>query len=59
MRIHSRQIRSTSCISQPPLPLRWSARPSEIECEVMNLFEQFRNPLLRYVLSFGIAVHDA
>jgi RNA polymerase sigma-70 factor (ECF subfamily) len=25
----------------------------------MNLFEQFRNPLLRYVLSFGIAVHDA
>ena len=37
----------------------WSAKPSEIECEVMNLFEQFRNPLLRYVLSFGIAVHDA
>jgi RNA polymerase sigma-70 factor (ECF subfamily) len=36
-----------------------SAKPSEIECEVMNLFEQFRNPLLRYVLSFGIPVHDA
>jgi RNA polymerase sigma-70 factor (ECF subfamily) len=35
------------------------AKPSEIECEVMNLFEQFRNPLLRYVLSFGISVHDA
>jgi RNA polymerase sigma-70 factor, ECF subfamily len=36
-----------------------SARPSEIEREVMSLFEQFRNPLLRYTLSFGIPVHDA
>jgi RNA polymerase sigma-70 factor, ECF subfamily len=35
------------------------AKPSEIECEVMRLFEQFRNPLLRYVLSFGMPVHDA
>jgi RNA polymerase sigma-70 factor (ECF subfamily) len=26
---------------------------------VMSLFEQFRNPLFRYVLSFGIPVHDA
>jgi RNA polymerase sigma-70 factor (ECF subfamily) len=37
----------------------WSAKPSEIECEVVNLFEQFHNPILRYVLSFGIPVHDA
>jgi RNA polymerase sigma-70 factor, ECF subfamily len=36
-----------------------SAQPSEIECAVMNLFEDFRNPLLRYVLSFGLPVHDA
>jgi RNA polymerase sigma-70 factor (ECF subfamily) len=36
-----------------------SAQPSEIECEVMNLFEQFRNPLLRYAVSFGIPVHEA
>jgi RNA polymerase sigma-70 factor, ECF subfamily len=36
-----------------------SAKPSEIECEIMNLFDQFRNPLLRYALSFGIPVHDA
>jgi hypothetical protein len=36
-----------------------SGTPSEIECEVMNLFEQFRGPLLRYVLSFGVSVHDA
>jgi RNA polymerase sigma-70 factor, ECF subfamily len=37
----------------------FSARPSEIEREVMDLFDQFRNPLLRYVLSLGIPVHDA
>jgi RNA polymerase sigma-70 factor, ECF subfamily len=36
-----------------------SAKPSEIECEVMNLFEQLRKPLLRYVLSLGLPVHDA
>lgn len=35
------------------------AKPSEIECEVMDLFEQFRDPLLRYALSFGISIHDA
>jgi RNA polymerase sigma-70 factor, ECF subfamily len=35
-----------------------SAKPSEIECEVLHLFEQFRNPLLRYTLSFGLSVHD-
>jgi len=36
-----------------------SEKPSEIEREVMVLFEQLRNPLLRYALSFGIPVHDA
>jgi RNA polymerase sigma-70 factor, ECF subfamily len=36
-----------------------SRKPSEVEREVMGLFEEFRNPLLRYVLSFGIPVHDA
>jgi RNA polymerase sigma-70 factor, ECF subfamily len=36
-----------------------SQKPSEIEREVMSLFEQFRNPLLRYALSFGVPVHDA
>jgi RNA polymerase sigma-70 factor (ECF subfamily) len=33
--------------------------PSEIEREVLDLFEQFRDPLLRYTLSFGISMHDA
>src|SRR6202050_5502444 len=36
-----------------------SAKPSEIEREVMELFDQFRPPLFRYALSFGIPVHDA
>ncbi len=37
---------------------RPAAKPSEIECEVIDLFEQFRNPLLRYVGSIGLTVHD-
>jgi RNA polymerase sigma-70 factor (ECF subfamily) len=32
---------------------------SEIEREVLSLFDQFRGPLLRYALSFGIQMHDA
>jgi RNA polymerase sigma-70 factor, ECF subfamily len=35
-----------------------SQSSSEIEREVINFFEQFREPLLRYVLSFGVSVHD-
>ena len=35
-----------------------SAKPSLIECEVIHLFEQFRNPLLRYVISLGLSFHD-
>ncbi len=27
--------------------------------EVIDLFNQFRNPLLRYVLAFGLSMHDA
>ena len=34
-------------------------RPSEIELEVMSYFEQYRDPILRYSISFGISVHDA
>jgi len=36
-----------------------SARPSAIEREVMDLFEQYRNPILRYVLAIGLNVCDA
>jgi len=42
-----------------PLTVRSAAKPSRIEAEVMELFEEFRNPLLRYSLSLGLTVHDA
>ena len=32
--------------------------PSEIECKVIGLFDEFRASLLRYVLSFGLPMHD-
>jgi RNA polymerase sigma-70 factor (ECF subfamily) len=35
------------------------SRPSKLEEEVVGLFEQLRNPLLRYLLSFRIGVPDA
>ena len=34
------------------------AQPSEMEREVIGLFDRFRSPLLRYVLSLGLSVHD-
>jgi RNA polymerase sigma-70 factor, ECF subfamily len=36
-----------------------SRKPTAIELEVMQLFEEFRSPLLRYAISFGLPVHDA
>jgi RNA polymerase sigma-70 factor, ECF subfamily len=30
-----------------------------IEADVMALFDEFRNPILRYALSFGLTLHDA
>lgn len=35
------------------------AAAGEIEQEVMALFEQYRDPLLRYAVSFGVPVADA
>lgn len=35
------------------------AAASRLEGEVMELFDEFRNPLLRYSLSLGISIHDA
>jgi RNA polymerase sigma-70 factor, ECF subfamily len=56
-------IFSTESISslpfEPAVEVVSPAEPSEIERDVMVLFEQFRNPLLRYALSFGLPVHDA
>jgi RNA polymerase sigma-70 factor (ECF subfamily) len=42
-------------VSLPEAPLR----TREIEIEVMDLFEQYRLPLLRYTVSFGVQVWDA
>src|ERR1700744_2905789 len=36
-----------------------AGKASEIELEVLDHFEQFRNPLLRYAISFGLSTHDA
>jgi RNA polymerase sigma-70 factor, ECF subfamily len=33
-------------------------KPSEVERVVISLFDQCRTPLLRYVLSLGLSVHD-
>ena len=35
-----------------------SALPSELENEIIGLFDEFRARLLRYALSFGLSVHD-
>jgi RNA polymerase sigma-70 factor, ECF subfamily len=39
--------------------VRSPAKTSRIEQEVMELFEEFHNPLLRYSLSLGLSIHDA
>jgi RNA polymerase sigma-70 factor (ECF subfamily) len=53
-------IRQADSLHELALPsnARTGSKPSEIECEVIDLFEQFRNPLLRYVISRGLSVHD-
>ena len=35
-----------------------AVQPSALECEVIRLFDQYREPLLRYTLSFGLRVQD-
>jgi RNA polymerase sigma-70 factor (ECF subfamily) len=37
---------------------RTSSTPSPLEVEVTELFDQLRNPLLRYVLTIGVAAED-
>ena len=39
--------------------VRTSAKDSRIEVQVMELFNEFRDPLLRYSLSLGLSMHDA
>jgi RNA polymerase sigma-70 factor (ECF subfamily) len=55
-------ITSTDSIDRFPFPRAATAAiatgSSEIECQVINHFDHFRDSLLRYVLSFGLSVHD-
>ncbi len=30
----------------------------EVECEVVRLFDKLREPALRYIVSFGLSIHD-
>jgi RNA polymerase sigma-70 factor (ECF subfamily) len=39
--------------------VRPAAKASRIEKEIMELFDEFRCPLLRYSLSLGLPIHDA
>ena len=34
------------------------SKPSEVQCEVIRLFDELRAPSLRYVLSLGLSIHD-
>jgi RNA polymerase sigma-70 factor, ECF subfamily len=46
-------------ISELVFPARaGSAKPTAIECEIVDLFARFRNPMLRYVMAMGLPVHD-
>jgi len=42
-----------------PSAVRSKTKSSRIEDEVMELFDEFRNPLMRYSLSMGLTLHDA
>jgi RNA polymerase sigma-70 factor, ECF subfamily len=42
-----------------PSAARLPTKVSRIEKEVMELFDEFRNPLLRYGLSLGLSIDDA
>ena len=42
-----------------PTRVQRLAKASRIEADVIELFDEFRRPLLRYSLSFGLPIHDA
>jgi len=49
----------TSAVNEFPISASDVGRqPSDIEREVVRLFEQFRTPLLRYTLSLGLPLAD-
>jgi RNA polymerase sigma-70 factor (ECF subfamily) len=38
--------------------LQHSLKPSRLDEEVLRMFEELRDPLLRYILSLGLRIHD-
>jgi RNA polymerase sigma-70 factor (ECF subfamily) len=50
---------STIALPLPAATTGRSSRAPGIEREVIELFDQLRNPLFRYVLSFGLRADDA
>jgi RNA polymerase sigma-70 factor (ECF subfamily) len=46
-------------LSAPAATAGRSNEPSELEREIIGLFDQLRDRLLRYVLAFGVSVHDS
>lgn len=52
----------SDALNHPPFPRTArdvaSHQPSEIEREVVRLFEQFRASIFRYTLSLGLPLHD-
>ncbi len=55
----SQGVSAANSVGQLCVPRSDGAAESDVEREVLRLFEEFRVPLLRYGLSLGIAVHDA
>lgn len=53
------QITPAELAYELALLARSPAGASEIEAEVMTLFEEYRSPLLRYAVSFGVPIPDA
>ena len=51
-------IPSTDLIQELPFSSGAGVEVSPCEREVIHLFEQFRKPLLRYVVSRGLSLHD-
>ncbi len=49
---------STDALHKLAFSASRSAAPSEGEDEVIQLFDQFRGPLLRYAVSLGLSFHD-
>jgi RNA polymerase sigma-70 factor (ECF subfamily) len=59
VRMPIRSEDSTIALSLPAVTKAKPSRSAGIEQEVIDLFDQMRNPVFRYVLSFGLPANDA